>query len=116
MKVGFIRKGAKIVESCLDKCERLQFSVNVFRPNQDVMDMLLDKDYLKLHFNGNDLDSDVLIFHNSEDEYAHNGDIAFMCFLSQSPKVLKCVRKHKKAKALIEEMKKKGGDLSENEN
>lgn len=110
MKVEFIRKGTEIIESCLGNCESLQLAVNVFRPNQDVMDMLLDKDYLKLYFNGNDQDSEILIFHNSEDKYAHNGDIKFTCYLSQVPKVLKYAMEHKKVIALIKEIKKKGGN------
>ena len=102
MNEEIIRKGTKIIESCLGNCERLHFDVNVFKPNQDVMDILLDKDYFKICFNGFDSKSDILIFHNSEDKYAHNGDIKFTCFLSQVPKVLECVRKHKKVIALME--------------
>lgn len=109
MNVEIIKKGTEIIESCLDKCERVHFDVNVFKPNQEVMNMLLDKDYFKLHFNGDELDSSILIFHNSEDKYAHNGDIKFTCYLTQVPKVLEYVRKHKKVIALIKEIKKKKG-------
>lgn len=106
MKAEFIRKGLEIVESCLDNCERVRLDVRLFRPNQDTMDMLLDKDYLKLNFNSDDPDSGIWEFHNSEDEYSHNGDIRFTCFLSMIPKVFKYVKKHKKVIALIKEMKK----------
>jgi len=105
MIVEFIRKGTEIIESCLDKCERVHVSVNFFQPNQEVMDMLLAKDYLKVHFNSISPDDNILHFHNSEDEYAHNGDIRFTCFLSQVPKVLEKVRKHEKVIALIKEVK-----------
>jgi hypothetical protein len=78
------------------------------------MDMILAKDYLKVHFNSERPDDDILIFHNSEDEYAHNGDVGFTCFLSQVPKVLEHVRKHKKVLTLIKEIgkinSKKGGE------
>ena len=105
MKTEFIRKGIKIIESCLNNCGKLQFEANIFKPNQNIMNMMLDKDYLKLYFNGNEPDSNVLIFHNSEDEYPHNGDIKFTCYLSQVPEVLVYVRKHRKVKALIKKIK-----------
>ena len=66
MIVEFIRKGTEIIESCLDKCERVHVSVNFFQPNQEVMDMLLAKDYLKVHFNSAKPDDDILHFHNSK--------------------------------------------------
>ncbi len=106
MKVEFIRKGIEIIEVCLNNCTGLQFEANVFKPNQDIMNVMLNKDYLKLHFNGNDPGSDILVFHNSEDKYPHNGDIKFTCYLSQVPEVLECVRKHKKVIALIKKIKK----------
>jgi len=105
MKVEFIKKGIGIVEFCLNNCQRLHLEAEVFKPNQDTMDILLNKDYLKLYFNGNDPDSDILIFHNSEDKYAHNGDIRFTCYLSQVPEILEYVRKHRKVKALIKKIR-----------
>ena len=108
MKVEFIRKGIGIAKFCLNNCQRLYLEADVFRPNQDTMDILLNVHYLKLCFNGDDPDSNVLIFHNSEDKYAHNGDIKFTCYLSQVPKVLECVRKNKKVIALMKEIKQRG--------
>lgn len=105
MKIECIRKGIEIIEFCLDNCKNLQFEANIFAPNQDIINVMLNKDYLKLHFNGDDPDSDILIFHNSEDKYPHNGDIKFTCYLSQVPEVLVCVRKHRKVKALIKKIK-----------
>ena len=107
MKTEDIKRGIEIVESCLDNCVRLHLEVNVFQPNQTIMDILLEKDYLSLRFNSEDPDNDILIFHDSEDKYAHNGDIRFTCFLHKVPEVLKYVRKHKKVTALIKEMKQK---------
>ena len=109
MKVEIIKKGTEIIKSCLGKCGSMHLNIYIKKPNQEVMDMLLAKDYFKIHFNSVAPDNDILIFHNSEDEYAHNGDISFTCFLSQVPKVLEQVRKHKKVRALIKEIKKKKG-------
>lgn len=106
MKTEFIRKGIKIMESCLNNCKTLHFEVNIFKPNQNIMNVMLKKDYLKLHFNGDDPDSGILIFHNSEDKYPHNGDIKFTCYLYQVLEVLERVKKHKKVKALIKKIKK----------
>ena len=105
MKVGFIRKGIEIIESCLNNCGVLQFEASIFKPSQDIMNAMLSKDYLKLHFNGDDPYSSILIFHNSEDKYPHNGNIKFNCYLSQVPEVLECVRKHRKVIALIKKIK-----------
>lgn len=107
MKIENIKKGLEIIEACLDNCSKLQFSVNIFQPSQDIMDMLLAKDYLKVRLNCNEPDSDILRFHDSEDKYPHNGNIDFVCYLSQVPEVLQKVRKHKKIIALIKEMKKR---------
>ena len=105
--VTYVRKGLKIVEDCLTECRRMHLDLNVFSPSLKIMNMLLAEDYLKLHFNSEDPNDDVLVFHNSEDKYAHNGDIRMNCFLSQSPKVLEHVRKHKKVSALIKELNKR---------
>ena len=109
MDVEVLKKGIELIESCLGNCERLHFDVNIFTPKQETMDMLLNKDYFKLYFNGDDPDSEILIFHNSEDKYAHNGDIKFTCYLSKVPKVLECVKRYQKVIDLIKEMKKKKG-------
>ena len=100
----YLRKGLEITEDCLGKCDSAHLELRVFRPSQDVMDMLLKKDYLELQFNTNDdPDDNILVFHNSDDEYSHNGDICIICHLSLVPKVLEHVRKHKKVLALIKE-------------
>ena len=106
--IMYIRKGIKIAEDCLAKCGRMRLELSIFIPNQKVMDMLLEKGYLRLHFNSEDNPNDnILIFHNSEDKYSHNGDIRIICYLSQSPEVFKHVRKHKKVIALIKELNKR---------
>jgi len=104
--IKYLRKGLEIADDCLGKCNVLRLELNVHQPSQDVMDMLLTKDYLKLCFNSaDDPDDDILVFHNSKDKYSHNGDIRMTCFLSLIPEVLEYVRKHKKVLALIEKIK-----------
>lgn len=103
--IMYLRKGLKIAEQCIDGCNRMRLELAMFEPNLEIMDMLLAKDYLKLHFNSADPDDNILVFHNSEDEYSHNGDIRIYCFLSKAPEVLKQVRKHERVLALIKEIK-----------
>lgn len=106
----YLRKGIEIAKECLYNCNRLRLELSLFKPNQKIIDMLLAKDYIKLQFNSKNPDDDILILHNSKDEYAHNGDIRITCFLSKAPEVLAHVRKHEKVLALIKELKKKGGE------
>ncbi|MBE9595040.1 MAG: hypothetical protein IMF19_16360 [Proteobacteria bacterium] len=110
----YIRKGLKIVEDCLAECNKLHLEFSIFNPSRKAMNMLLEKDYLKLQFNSADnLNDNIILFHNSKDEYAHNGDVRIVCHLWQAPEVLKYVRKHKKVLALIKEInrKRKGGKV-----
>jgi len=89
----------------------MRLESTLHRPNRKIMDMLFAEDYLKLQFNSRENpDDDILIFHNSKDEYAHNGDIRITCFLRTSTKVLAYVRKNKKVKALIKKIKKYKGE------
>lgn len=113
MKVSNLKNGIEIVRSCLkelDARDRLRMELTIFRPNQAVMNMLLAKDYLELCFNSKEPDDNILIFHDSEDEYSHNGSIKIICYLSQTPEVLEHARKHKKVSTLIKKLKEKGGD------
>ena len=105
--IMYLRKGLEITEDCLSGCKQLRLELTVFGPNMNTMDTLLAKDYLKLCFNSEAPDDDILIFHNSEDKYSHNGDIRIVCHLWEVPKVLKHARKHKKVLALIKELNKR---------
>ena len=118
MKPNNLENGIEIVKQCqneLAEGDRLRMELTVFRPNQSVIDMLLTKAYLQLSFNSETPDDDILIFHDSEDKYSHNGTIRIICYLSQTPEVLEHTRKHKKVAALIkklEKSKRKGGDIN----
>ena len=100
-----VRKGVEITEFCLGKCNSLRFDVDIFQPNQEIMDKLLADNGLKMYFNGNDPSSDILIFHDSKDKYGHNGNIRMTCYLTLVPEVLKNVLKHQRILTLVKKIK-----------
>jgi len=95
----------EIISRSIIDCGKKFIDIDIFQPSIIFMKNLLSKDYLKLEFNLDD--TEILIFHNSTDDYTFNGDVRYTCFLTRVPKVLEYVLAHEKIKPLIAQIKKR---------